>query len=307
MKTEQVCPVCKTVGSTIFAKSHDVEYQTLSEEFFFLECVCGTVYIDHPPKDKIDVIYPKNYYSYVRNDGIVTKVKRLLDKRTFKKWIHLCQTEYLSLLDIGGGNGIEAQTARAADLRIRRTVVVDLDESARESAESRGNVFVNSSIENFESKEKFDLVLALNLIEHVADPRSVLIKAYSLMNFGGLILLKTPNIDSLDCRIFKNHNWGGFHTPRHWVLFNEKTISTLLEETGFRVVSVRYTQGGPFWTIGLQAFLREKISFKRNSAKVITETRFFNTLMPILACIDLIRSKAGFKTSQMFLIATKLR
>jgi len=293
------------MSSKLFAKSYDIEYQTLPNEFRFLKCICDVVYLENPPTNQLNVIYPSNYYSYDRNEGFVYVVKRSLDKRKFRSWSRQCRSESISLLDIGGGDGIEAATARAGDNRILKTVVVDLDETARERAELRGNEFVCKSIEDFSPDTQFDLVLALNLIEHVADPRGVLLKAYSLMKSDGMILIKTPNYDSLDCQFFKNNNWGGFHTPRHWVLFNKATISKLLYETGFQEVSVRYTQGGPFWTIGLYSLLTRVLSNKNKSPKIITETNFFKFLMPLFASADLIRSILGFQTSQMFIIARK--
>lgn len=302
---EQYCPVCYSINSELFAKSYDVEYHTLPNEFRFLKCICGVVYLEYPPTDQLSVIYPSTYYSYGRKEGFVHVVKRSLDKRKFRSWSRHCRSESIALLDIGGGDGIEAATARAGDNRISKTVVVDIDETARERAELRGNEFVCNSIEEFFPDTQFDLVLALNLIEHVADPRGVLLKANSLMKSDGMILLKTPNYDSLDCRFFKNNNWGGFHTPRHWILFNKETISNLLYETGFQEVSVKYTQGGPFWTIGLYSVLTRVLSNKSKPSKIITQTHFFKFLMPLFASADLIRSILGFQTSQMFITARK--
>lgn len=300
------CPICDSTKSKEFAKAQDVEYHTMPNVFTFLVCDCGVVYLENPPIDKLKLIYPANYYSYVRRNGFVAKVKRSLDKRTFQNSSRFQMSDSLSLLDIGGGDGVEASTAIEADSRITHAVIVDLDESARERAELNGHSFVCSRIENFETEELFDLILALNLIEHVMSPREVLMKAYDLLNFGGSLLLKTPNIDSLDCRIFKNNNWGGLHTPRHWVLFTKDTLTLLLKECGFQSVEVRYTQGGPFWTIGIISYIKKLNSKLIKNDQVITETAVFKTLMPILALADLVRSKLGFKTSQMFVIARKI-
>ena len=304
-RLETRCPVCESLGSKKFAKSRDIEYQTMPNYFSFLKCNCGIVYLENPPVDKLNIIYPTNYYSYGRKDGLVNWLKKTLDKRTFRNWSKLNKSDSLTLLDIGGGDGVEASTAIEADSRIGQALIIDLDESAQEKAKSNGHRFVCTPIEKFETDEKFDLILALNLIEHVSNPRDVLLKAFGLLNSGGSVLLKTPNIDSLDCRIFKNNNWGGLHTPRHWVLFNKETLISLLNSCGFQSVEVRYTQGGPFWTIGLISLIRNLNSTQDKKTGSLTETTLFKLLMPILAFADLLRSKLGFKTSQMFVVARK--
>ena len=53
--------------------------------------------------------------------------------------------------------------------------------------------------------KKYNLILLLNLIEHIADPTATLKKLTEYLEPGGIILIKTPNIDSLDFRIFKIH------------------------------------------------------------------------------------------------------
>ena len=97
----------------------------------------------------------------------------------------------------------------------------------------------------------------LNLIEHVTDPAAVLRKAKELLRPGGRIWIKTPNYDALDARIFKNRSWGGFHTPRHFVLFTKNSLVRHCEAAGFIVARCSYTQGAPFWTVSAINELRK--------------------------------------------------
>ena len=300
-----VCPICAGIQSKDFALSSDTEYQTSESIFQFKRCNCGVVYLMDPQNLNLESIYPDNYYSYGRNHGVVVKVKEHLDRIAFRQWVSQVSSPVLSLLDVGGGDGVESSTVKSVDDRISKVVVVDINEIARTQVENRGLEFVCTKIENYETVDKFDLVLALNLIEHVANPRSMLSKINSLMSPGGSLLIKTPNVDSLDCRIFVNNNWGGFHTPRHWVLFTEESISNLLAECGFRSIEVKYTQGGPFWAVGISSVLTKFKILRRREHRALTETMFFRLTMPALALADTIRAKLGFRTSQMFVTARK--
>lgn len=145
-----------------------------------------------------------------------------------------------------GGSGSALELLSQADTRMRDTVVCDLDDGAKSVAESRGHSFFHGRIEDYDANGLFDLVLMLNLIEHVANPTDVLQKVASLLRPGGRIVLKTPNWRSFDHYLFRHKSWGGYHCPSHWVLWTMPGFRALVESCGLKVVSAKYTQGVPF-------------------------------------------------------------
>ena len=96
----------------------------------------------------------------------------------------------------------------------------------------------------------------LNLIEHVADPVGVLRKAVDLLAPGGRIYIKTPNFRALDAILFRHRNWGGYHCPRHFVLFSRKGFAAAAARAGLRIEEFAYTQGTPFWSVSVLDQLR---------------------------------------------------
>ena len=92
---------------------------------------------------------------------------------------------------------------------------------------------------------------------NVADPVNVLRHLRSLVSHNGVVLVKTPNVDSLDARLFRHSNWGGYHCPRHWVLFTPQSFADAARGAGLTVRSWRYTQGAPFWAVSTLAWLDE--------------------------------------------------
>ena len=141
----------------------------------------------------------------------------------------------------------------------------------------------------------------LNLIEHVESPSELLKKAKSLLARDGILLIKTPNFESLDARIFKNLSWGGYHCPRHWVLFSMSSLEKLTHSLGFKAVSKKYTQGSPFWTWSLLHLLH-KNGLIHLSAERPTAQHPLNPLLSLLfAAFDFIRLPF-FKTSQMYFV-----
>ena len=59
--------------------------------------------------------------------------------------------------------------------------------------------------------------------------------------------IETPEIEGWDYHLFRKRYWGGYHIPRHFYLFNRATLTRLLREEGFEIVSVRSIPSPAFW------------------------------------------------------------
>jgi 2-polyprenyl-3-methyl-5-hydroxy-6-metoxy-1,4-benzoquinol methylase len=295
------CPLCAQPRAFYYATAQDIEYFTTSDFFTFYRCDSCEVLFLHPmPSDRLSEIYPNNYYSFRVDSGrsIAQRIKQFLDDRTFIALTHDIKGEMLTALDVGGGSGWLLNDLKRAEPRVLQTTVVDIDPRAEQIARSNGHDYHLTTFEQFNTDERFDIILMLNLIEHVTDPAAVLRKAKELLRPGGRIWIKTPNYDALDARIFKNRSWGGFHTPRHFVLFTRDSLVRHCEAAGFTVAHCAYTQGAPFWTVSVINELRKL------GLATVTEARpsIENPLTPLFhiafAAFDFLRMPFS-KTSQV--------
>jgi 2-polyprenyl-3-methyl-5-hydroxy-6-metoxy-1,4-benzoquinol methylase len=82
----------------------------------------------------------------------------------------------------------------------------------------------------------FDVIASFHVIEHVDSPRSFISAAAERLKPGGLLVIETPNIDSLPFKLLKSR-WRQF-IPEHYFFFSPKTIFRLASEHGFQVDSV---------------------------------------------------------------------
>jgi len=187
----------------------------------------------------------------------VAGVKRRLDLRGYRRVAARLDADAPRILDVGGGTG-EISGAFVRSGGAASAFVVDPDPASIEAARAGGLDGFAGTFEDFETEERFDLVLMLNLIEHVADPRAVLAKAAGLLAPGGLIWLQTPNFRSLDSRLFRRRNWAGYHCPRHWAIFSETGLRRLLGRARLEPVELRRTQGGGFWAQSVLGLRRER-------------------------------------------------
>lgn len=60
----------------------------------------------------------------------------------------------------------------------------------------------------------FQIVIAKHIVEHLQDPFTVVCQISRLLKPGGLLLMATPNLDSLMRRV-KKQNWIGYRDPTH--------------------------------------------------------------------------------------------
>jgi SAM-dependent methyltransferase len=291
------CLACGSTDATLWARARDEEYLTTQDEFRYFRCEkCGVLFIDPVPIDRLSDIYPANYYSFgAPKPSFVTSIKEKLDGKLFRKILGGLPGEALRVLDVGGGAGWQLNTVRASDPRIAHTHIVDLDPGAARLAREHGHEYFCGRIEDFETNLKFDLVLMLNLIEHVADPGRVLAKMRALLPAHGVLLIKTPNYDALDARIFKDSSWAGYHCPRHWVLFTRESFEALATRQGLAVKSFAYTQGAPFWAASTLFWMGAGITRERP----VFYHPLFGVLTAGFAALDFSRI-AFSKTSQMF-------
>ena len=250
------CHVCGQPLTELWTRATDVEYGTTAESFSYFRCPqCDALSIDPLPEDRLDEIYPPTYYSFASGDNplnprrnAITRVKARLDERTFRRALALTNGgSPPQILDVGGGTGdIAAGLVRAAGAGAQATVV-DIDSQSIEVARQRGLEGFVGRFEEFESDRRFDLVLLLNLIEHVAAPAAMLWRARALLSRRGLVWIQTPNFRSIDARLFRRRSWTGLHCPRHWVVFSAHGLQRCITEAGFDVDELRHTQAGSFW------------------------------------------------------------
>jgi 2-polyprenyl-3-methyl-5-hydroxy-6-metoxy-1,4-benzoquinol methylase len=301
-----ICLNCQSSNTILYAAAKDVEYFTTDDEFQYHLCKhCKVIFIDPIPAEKLQVIYPANYYSFTNeNRSISFAIKNWLDKLFFKSIFKKITAKKINILDAGGGTGWLIDSIKKFEPRIAFSQIIDIDKAAEQKAIAKGHNYFLGRFEVFHSNQKFHVILLLNFIEHVADPKKVLQKAYDLLDEDGVIIIKTPNYDSLDARLFRSKNWGGYHCPRHWVIFNKQSAENLFFENKLHTEKFAYTQGAPFWTVSILHYMQQRKWIKANAAKPLIYHPLFTVISILTAAFDFLR-KPFAPLSQMFFVLKK--
>jgi hypothetical protein len=76
-----------------------------------------------------------------------------------------------------------------------------------------------------------------HVIEHLADPMSVVRPLVERLVPGGAFEGQTPAAGCLEQRVF-GHYWSGYHSPRHTVVFSPRGLRVLLADAGLTDVDI---------------------------------------------------------------------
>lgn len=85
--------------------------------------------------------------------------------------------------------------------------------------------------------EKFDVVTAWAVLEHIGDPDPFMKRLAMLLKPGGRLVVLVTNFNSIQARLFKQDDF-----PRHLTLFTKRSASAFLGRHGFRVIRSRTDQ-----------------------------------------------------------------
>jgi SAM-dependent methyltransferase len=258
-----VCCLCGNNEADEIGKGEDFEYRTSADEFTVKLCrACSLVYLDPRPQfSEFEKIYPSNYHAFEFSEtdfGFVFNVRRKLEARRLLSW---CKNlpEAARIIDIGCGDGFHLELLRDFGHKSWSLEGVDADQRAALIAAKKGLTIHCGLIENLNLPQKtYDLAILIMTVEHVADPGQLLRDVCSILRPGGRLVIVTDNAASLDFKLFRKRYWGGYHFPRHWYLFDPKTMRLLAEKTGLEVESLS-TQVSPVnWVYSIRNFLTDR-------------------------------------------------
>ena len=301
------CNNCGSESNHYVGGGRDFEYETCLDEFSFVSCeACGLVWLKtRPAISELTVIYPKEYIPHRFHEHLGSTISRLRSRvQKFKvNKIKDLMPEKATIIDVGPGNGEFLDLIRRHGRAHWDLWGIDFSSEAVTNLEQLGFRAIESRFEEVEWQAEPPHLISMNqVIEHLDDPASAIEKAYDMLAPGGYIFIETPSTNSWDYNLFKKRYWGGWHTPRHWVLYDEKSLQYLLEAKGFEVVETNYLLSPNFWLQSMHHLIDEKLGWKK-VADYFDVAHF----MPlcIASGIDVIQRAVTKKTSNFRMIGRK--
>jgi len=217
------CPLCGSHSHKLLFRRKDHRLQVTDELFDIVRCRdCGLAYVNPRPDDEaIKKYYTDEFYDADRApEEALISIKPRLDGM----YSHVADLQPGRVLDIGCFKGEFLETMRrhgwcvnGVELHARPPNLFNIDIH-----------YGPIELAPYEPAS-FDLITIWAVLEHVLDPRGILMACRRLLKPGGRLVVLVPNFNSLPGRYMQHDD-----VPRHITMFTKATLYRLLDETGFQ-------------------------------------------------------------------------
>lgn len=256
------CDLCGSAGEVAQAGVRDPDGQ-LDGTWSFRRChACGVYWLDPAPRP--DEMW-KAYTAYHTHTGkkqsklgrsLLSLAHRFIrlaflpaaissglkDEADDLRYMMLGNEKPGRLLDVGCGGG---RLLRRMQKRGWQVAGTDFDEQAANKVTRRYGIetHVGDLPQCKLPAESFDAITLSQAIEHLYEPQATLRECLRLLRPGGLLVMTTPNADSLGATQF-GAAWRGWEAPRHLHLFTVESLRNLTQQAGFDIVEARTCSAG---------------------------------------------------------------
>lgn len=160
-----------------------------------------------------------------------------------------------TVMEVGCGTGETLAYLKAAG-RCRWAIGVEFFHDAAEKAKDRLDLVIEGNIENLSlpvESGTIDVILCLDVLEHLVDPWSIVHRLHSLLKTGGVLVVSIPNVRNFRVifPLLLMGKWEyqecGILDKTHLRFFTKASAMSLVSCSGLRIEQVEPTglkQGG---------------------------------------------------------------
>ncbi|GBD96145.1 ubiquinone biosynthesis O-methyltransferase [bacterium BMS3Abin06] len=157
---------------------------------------------------------------------------------------HLSPDTSKSVLDVGCAYGFFLDEMRKIGMSVHG---LDLSENAIQWMEKELGIKGTVGLSFDAPDGPFDIVTAIEVIEHAPDPHSFLDDLYKRLRKDGLLVIRTGANDTTAARLF-GKRWWYLNPPDHCAIFSRFALEKLISDRGFALLEHSII---PFDRVGL--------------------------------------------------------
>jgi 2-polyprenyl-3-methyl-5-hydroxy-6-metoxy-1,4-benzoquinol methylase len=228
---------CYNCGSTEIITSFVVN------RFRHVRCRnCHMVYVSPRLKSSIvDTLYNEQYYTEFYKIKLIPSVDYRRNVLGINKYNQIAR--YFDrpgkVLDIGSGLG---EVLSVFQENGWESTGLEFNEfAAGYSRREFGLNIINRNIYDFDSSEKYDVIMLWGVLEHLSEPVRILKKVHELLTDTGILLLEVPSADSVLVRYYERtqkHVNRIIEGDRHIMLFSVQGFMEMTAQAGFSPVEI---------------------------------------------------------------------
>jgi 2-polyprenyl-3-methyl-5-hydroxy-6-metoxy-1,4-benzoquinol methylase len=238
MINSETCPVCGIQNFVPLGqiKINSTALPKISSQFRnLIKCTdCGTISIIPKPTEKELQEYYEKYFIELQNQNGETNWKK---RTALESIISIAQKlKKGKVLDIGCADG---SLLKSLGQTFTKYGIELSEEACRKAKENGINVYCSSFMQA-EFHTKYDLIIALDILEHLDDPKAALLKMAEILEPGGYIIIQTGNADSAIVR-FLGEDWAYMSIFGHLQALTPKAISKTIADKNIDEISISYS------------------------------------------------------------------
>lgn len=205
--------------------------------------VCDHIFADIKlDENEIKNIYSDKYFfgneyiNYIEDKKQIKK-NSLIRLISIKKY--LTNFAHKNIYEIGCAYGFFLDTVKK---NFDKVSGIDVNQEAINYASKTLNLDVNcGNFLNVESNilEQYNIFCMFDVIEHLQEPNKFIKRINDYSQKDSLLIITTGDIGSFNAKI-NGKNWRLIHPPSHIHYFSKKTITKLLNNNGFEVLSINH-------------------------------------------------------------------
>lgn len=197
---------------------------------------CGLVYMNPRPRPaQLASFYEAEYWEGRRMPTALSRPSQWSERaEAVVSWTKADLDATSFVLEIGCGAG-ENLARLKQEVGCRLLGLEPSLRQAQRAAEAYGVDVVQTTWEEAEVLQPPNLIVMTHVLEHFHNPRGVLEKCHRVLTPEGRVYIEVPNILNPNPR----KNLRTWLAPEHLYYFSARTLSRLLQETGFRVLRLQ--------------------------------------------------------------------
>lgn len=254
------CPVCDSNKKIKILDIYNWKKMDTDGKIFIIDkkyCLCKNCDLVYTNPTVDPKIFDKLYTNSVVGSFFDHKnSKNVLKLEKFDKLVGKYIKKDTKVLEIGCGSGVLLKHLNKK-YKIKKKNLLALDPSKEVFKKFKLNKnfkIVNKFLDNFLTKEKFDLIVMDNVFEHFENPRKSLEKINQHLSKNGIIYIAIPDTENI--KTIQNDPFN------HTCNYNYNNMSILLNNSKFRILNKKQS----FQQINLVA-KRSLGTFKRFETK----------------------------------------
>lgn len=233
-----ICPACEE------EKEPEKQF-TNKVGFSFAVCSdCKTIYMNPvPTEETLQKLYNDPAESFVFDKGskvsdVEVKAGNVEDYEAILRMLGFKPKERLRLLEVGCAKGSFLMTAS----EVFDVEGIELNDATAEIARLHGLNVKTGRISDVEGENCYDLIVMLQVLEHIVRPGELINEVARLLKPGGYLYVNVPNIDSASFDYLGEQHLH-ISSFSHVSMFNRESLIQLGERNGLQFVAHEFCGG----------------------------------------------------------------